>query len=157
MKNSLFREKAYKKTLSPEQINDYIKTTRPSVWLTLSAIILLVLGILVWGVYGKLEITITSVTVCEDGKSYCYISENDIDKISDNAYVRIEESEYKINDISQLPVPVSGQISPYGLHLGSFENDEWVYWAKIDATLKDGVYKTYIVSDCVSPISLILN
>jgi hypothetical protein len=78
MKNSIFREKAYKKTLSPEQINDYIKTTRPSVWLTLSAIILLVLGILVWGVYGKLEITITSVTVCKDGKSYCYISENDI-------------------------------------------------------------------------------
>ena len=85
------------------------------------------------------------------------VVENDIDRISDNAYVRIEESEYKINDISEVPVPVSGQISPYGLHLGSFENDEWVYWAKIDATLKDGVYKTYIVSDCVSPISLILN
>ena len=157
MKNSLFREKAYKKTLSPEQINDYIKTTRPSVWLTLSAIILLVLGIVVWGVCGKVEITIASVTVCEDGKSYCYISENDIDKISADSYIKIEDSDYKINKVSQLPVPAFGEISPYGLHLGNFENDEWVYWAEIEATLKDGVYKTYIVSDCVSPISLIMN
>ena len=114
MKKSLFRENAYKKTLSPEQKNDYIKTTRPSVWLTLSAITLLIFGIIVWSVYGKVEITITSVTVCENGKSYCYISENDIDKISDNVYVKFEDYEYKLNDISKLPVPVSEQVSPYG-------------------------------------------
>ena len=157
MKNSLFREKAYKKALSPEQINDYIKTSKPSVWVFLSVIVILLFGAFVWSVCGKIEMTITSVTVCEAGKSYCYISEKDIDKISDNTYVRIENLEYKINDVSKLPVPASDKISQYGLHLGNFENDEWVYWAKIDATLKDGVYKTYIVSDCVSPISLILN
>lgn len=156
MKNSLFREKAYKKTLSPMQINDYIKTTRPSVWFALSAIVLLVLGILVWGICGKIEITITSVTVSEDGRTYCYISESDIDRISADSCVRINDSEYKINNISELPVPASEQISPYGLHLGNFENGEWVYLAEIETTLKDGVYKTYIVSDCVSPIALIL-
>ena len=105
MKNSLFREKAYKKTLSPMQINDYIKTTRPSVWLALSAIILIISGILVWGVCGKIEITITSVTVCEGGRTYCYISENDIDRISADSYVRINDSEYKMNNISKLLVP----------------------------------------------------
>ena len=157
MKKSLFREKAYKKTLSPEQINDYIKTTGPGVWLTLSAIILLVLGMVVWGVCGTLEITIPSVTVCEDGKSYCYIAEKDIDKISSDSYIKIEDAVYKINKVSEEPVPVFEEISPYGMHLGSFENNEWVYRAQIDATLKDGVYKTYIVSDCVSPISLLWN
>lgn len=157
MKNSLFREKAYKKALSPEQINDYIKTIKPGVWGILSAVIILLSAVFVWSICGKLEITITSVTVCEDGKSYCYISENDIDKISDNTYVRIDKSEYKINDISELPSPALGQISPYGLHLGNFENDDWVYQAEIETTLKDGIYKTCIVSDCVSPISLILN
>ena len=157
MKKSLFREKAYKKTLSPEQINDYIKTTGPGVWLTLSAIILLVLGMVVWGVCGTLEITIPSVTVCEDGKSYCYIAEKDIDKILSDSYIKIEDAVYKINKVSEEPVPVSEEISPYGMHLGSFENNEWVYRAQIDATLKDGVYKTYIVSDCVSPISLLWN
>lgn len=157
MKNSLFREKAYKKALSPEQINDYIKTSKPSVWVVLSVIVILLFGAFVWSVCGKIEMTITSVTVCEAGKSYCYISEKDIDKISDNTYVRIENLEYKINDVSKLPVPASDKISQYGLHLGNFENDEWVYMAEIETTLDDGIYKTYVISECVSPISLILN
>ena len=157
MKNSLFREKAYKKALSPEQINDYIKTSKPSVWVVLSVIVILLFGAFVWSVCGKIEMTITSVTVCEAGKSYCYISEKDIDKISDNTYVRIENLEYKINDVSKLPVPASDKISQYGLHLGNFENDEWVYMAEIETTFDDGIYKTYVISECVSPISLILN
>ena len=157
MKNSLFREKAYKKALSPEQINDYIKTSKPSVWVFLSVIVILLFGAFVWSVCGKIEMTITSVTVCEAGKSYCYISEKDIDKISDNTYVRIENLEYKINDVSKLPVPASDKISQYGLHLGNFENDEWVYMAEIETTFDDGIYKTYVISDCISPISLILN
>lgn len=157
MKNSLFREKAYKKALSPEQINDYIKTSKPSVWVFLSVIVILLFGAFVWSVCGKIEMTITSVTVCEAGKSYCYISEKDIDKISDNTYVRIENLEYKINDVSKLPVPASDKISQYGLHLGNFENDEWVYMAEIETTFDDGIYKTYVISECVSPISLILN
>ena len=157
MKNSLFRERAYKKALSPEQINDYIKTSKPSVWVILSVIVILLFGAFVWSVCGKIEMTITSVTVCEAGKSYCYISEKDIDKISDNTYVRIENLEYKINDVSKLPVPASDKISQYGLHLGNFENDEWVYMAEIETTFDDGIYKTYVISECVSPISLILN
>ena len=157
MKNSLFREKAYKKALSPEQINDYIKTSKPSVWVVLSVIVILLFGAFVWSVCGKIEMTITSVTVCEAGKSYCYISEKDIDKISDDTYIRIEDSEYKLKKVSKLPVPVSEQISPYALHVGNFENDEWVYWAEIETTLDDGIYKTYVISECVSPISLILN
>ena len=157
MKNSFFREKAYKKALSPEQLNDYIKTSKPSVWVFLSVIVILLFGAFVWSVCGKIEMTITSVTVCEAGKSYCYISEKDIDKISDNTYVRIENLEYKINDVSKLPVPASDKISQYGLHLGNFENDEWVYMAEIETTFDDGIYKTYVISECVSPISLILN
>lgn len=157
MKNDLFREKVYKKALSPEQINDYIKTTRPSVWIVLSAVVLILFGVVVWGIYGEIEMTISSVTVCEDGESYCYISENDIDKIQDNAHVRIDNSEYKINNVSKLPVPAFGQISPYGLHLGDFEKDEWVYQAEIETTLDDGIYKTYIPTERISPISLLWN
>ena len=123
----------------------------------LSVIVILLFGAFVWSVCGKIEMTITSVTVCEAGKSYCYISEKDIDKISDNTYVRIENLEYKINDVSKLPVPASDKISQYGLHLGNFENDEWVYMAEIETTFDDGIYKTYVISECVSPISLILN
>ncbi|MBR5265185.1 MAG: hypothetical protein IKV63_01065 [Clostridia bacterium] len=157
MKDSLFREKAYKKALSPEQINDYIKTSKPGVWVMLAAVAILLLGGLVWGVFGRIEMTIDCVAVCKDGDAYCYISEKDADKLSDDAFVRIEDSEYKINDVSQLPVPAVEEISPYGLHLGGLEDDEWVYAAETDAALNDGIYKACVILESVSPISLILN
>ena len=157
MNNNLFREKSIKKITSPEQINDYIKTSNPSIWIIFSAVAILLVGTLIWSVFGELEMTVPSVTICEDGKAYCYISENDMEKITDNAYARIENVEYNLDNISKLPVPASDVISSYGLHIGSFENDEWVYTAELESALEDGIYKTNIVVESVSPISLLMN
>lgn len=46
---------------SPEQLNDYIRVTTPSVWIVLIALILLLVGFLVWSIFG----TVTAVN--EDG------------------------------------------------------------------------------------------
>ena len=40
---------------SPEQLNDYIRVTTPSVWLVLAVLVLLLVGILAWSVLGKVE------------------------------------------------------------------------------------------------------
>ena len=49
---SIFRQKSLKRISSPEQLNDYIRVTRPSVWLVLAAVILLLAGIIVWSILG---------------------------------------------------------------------------------------------------------
>lgn len=157
MKNNLFREKSIKKISSPEQINDYIKTSNLSIWIIFSAVIILLIGALIWSVFGELEMTVPSVTICEDGKAYCYISENDIEKITDNAYARIEGNDYVLDNISKLPVPATEVISSYGLHIGNFESGEWVYTAELDSTIEDGIYRTDIILESVSPISLLMN
>ncbi len=157
MKNNLFREKSIKKISSPEQINDYIKTSNLSIWIIFSAVIILLIGALTWAVFGELEIAVSSVTVCDDGKAYCYISENDLEKITDNAYARIEGNDYVLDNISKLPVPASGVISSYGLHIGNFESGEWVYTAELESTIEDGIYRTDIILESVSPISLLMN
>ena len=149
MKNNLFREKSIKKISSPEQINDYIKTSNLSIWIIFSAVIILLIGALTWAVFGELEIAVSSVTVCDDGKAYCYISENDIEKITDNAYARIEGNDYVLDNISKLPVPASGVISSYGLHIGNFESGEWVYTAELESTIEDGIYRTDIILESV--------
>ena len=60
---SLFRQKSIDRVNSPEQLNDYIRVTTPSVWLALIAIILLLSGFLAWGVFGTVEVT------TEDGRT----------------------------------------------------------------------------------------
>lgn len=41
---------------SPEQLNDYIKVTTPSVWLILIATLILIVGVVVWAVFGRIQV-----------------------------------------------------------------------------------------------------
>ena len=54
---SVFRQKNIDRVSSPEQLNDYIRVTTPSVWLVLAALVLLLIGMLVWSVLGTVEAT----------------------------------------------------------------------------------------------------
>ena len=56
MENSIFRKKSIERFSSPEQLNDYIRVSNPGVWLTLSAIIILLVGAGVWVCVGYPEI-----------------------------------------------------------------------------------------------------
>ena len=54
---SLFRQKNLERISSPEQLNDYIRVTTPSVWLVLAALVVLLVGLLAWGALGTVEST----------------------------------------------------------------------------------------------------
>ncbi len=54
--NGVFRKKSIERVSSPEELNDYIRVTTPSVWLVLVAIILLLAGMLAWSVLGTVEV-----------------------------------------------------------------------------------------------------
>ncbi len=54
--NSIFREKSIERVSSPEELNDYIRVTTPSVWLVLAATVLLLLGMLAWSIFGTVEV-----------------------------------------------------------------------------------------------------
>ena len=52
---SIFREKSLKKVSSPEQMDEYIRVTTPSVWIALIALALLLAGFLIWSIFGTME------------------------------------------------------------------------------------------------------
>lgn len=68
MNSSIFRRKSMDKISSPEQMNDYIRVANPSVWMILAAIIVLLIGVCVWGMYGQLDTKLQTGGICEDGK-----------------------------------------------------------------------------------------
>ena len=53
---TIFRQKSLDRVASPEQLNDYIKVTTPSVWLILFATIILIVGTLFWAVFGRIQV-----------------------------------------------------------------------------------------------------
>ena len=54
--NTIFRQKSLDKVSSPEKLDDYIRVTTPSVWITLTAIVLLLVGAVVWSIFGEVEV-----------------------------------------------------------------------------------------------------
>ena len=77
MAEGIFREKSMNRVSSPEQLNDYVKVTSPSVWLVLGAVIILLCGVCVWGIFGRLDCTSRTAALCENGKLTCYVREED--------------------------------------------------------------------------------
>ena len=51
----IFREKSIARVSSPEELNDYIRVTTPSVWLVLIALVVLLVGMLVWSIFGTVK------------------------------------------------------------------------------------------------------
>ena len=55
MKESIFRKSSLDRVSSPEQLNEYIRVARPSVWVVLGAIVALLAGVLAWGIFGEID------------------------------------------------------------------------------------------------------
>ena len=55
MDNQVFRKKSLEQISSPEQLNDYLRVTNPAVWLLLTAVILLLVGVLIWSSVASID------------------------------------------------------------------------------------------------------
>ena len=157
MSNPLFRKKSIDRISSPEQLNDYIRVSTPSVWMLLSAIVILLAGVCVWGVFGHMDTTLPAVAVAENGVVKAYVKEADAAKISVEAVVSVNGTEGRVSLISGQPMPVDGTFTDYMRHVGALQEGTWVYAVTLDVDCADGVYPAKIVIDSVSPMSFVLN
>ncbi|GFI30576.1 hypothetical protein IMSAGC013_01966 [Lachnospiraceae bacterium] len=153
----MFRKSSIDCVSSPEQLNDYIRVSNPSVWVMLAAVIVLVAGVCVWGVFGRLESKILSAGTCENGIFICYVTEKDAAKIKTGMLVRVSGNDFAVSEIAERPIAVNADMDPYLMHLGGFSEGEWRYEIFADVDIPDGTYKTEIVTESVSPMSFILN
>ena len=53
--SDLFRKKSLDRVRAPEELNDYIRVTGLPVWIILIALIIMLLGMLSWGIFGTVE------------------------------------------------------------------------------------------------------
>lgn len=58
MNKSIFRKKSLERISSPEEIDDYMKVTSPSMWLVLGAILLLLAALIFWSITARIESTV---------------------------------------------------------------------------------------------------
>ena len=155
--SDLFRKKNMERVSSPEQLNDYIRVSDPGVWMLLAAIIILLVGVCVWGIFGHLDTKTETAGICENGKLVCYVREADMDGVKIGTPVSIGKDEYYVNEISADPVRLDGEKDAYLIHLGGLTAGEWVYAVSADCPLADGTYEVSVITERIEPLSFVLN
>lgn len=156
MDKQLFRKSSIERVSSPEQLNDYVRVSNPSVWMILAAVIVLLTGVCIWGIFGRLDTKISTAGISENGVFTCFVNEENAAKIKSGMDLYVDGNAFSVVEISEKPISVNADMDEYLLYLGNFSEGEWLYEIRANGALADGVYKAEIVTESVSPMSFIL-
>lgn len=152
-------DKKFKKVNSPDQLNQYIRLSNPGVWILLLAIVVLLVGVCIWGYFGKIDTKIKTVVISDNYTSYLYVKEEDMAKIKNGMQVELNNNEniFEIADIEETPEKVTDDMDEYARHLGNFQVGEWVYKCRLNKNLREGTYGANIVVESIAPMVFITN
>lgn len=139
MREEIFREKSLSKVKSPENLDDYIRVSNPGVWLLLISVIVLLIGVCVWGIFGHIDSTVETSIYAESGTAVCYIADNDISSVKAGMTVKFNDFEAVITEIGQK------------------EDRGYACVLQSEQMLSDGFYEGKIVTKRIRPLSFVLN
>lgn len=159
MKNSLVPGKNIDRISSPEQLNDRLRVANPGVWLLLAGILLVLAGICVWGIFGRMNTLLPVGAMTDQGKTICYVKEESRDRIALDMEVISESRTTFVADISPQPVQVDSQFPEYLCHVGNLSQGEWVYAVTLKEPIgKDGsIFSADIVIESITPARFVVN
>ena len=135
MKKKIFRQKSLDRIASPEQMNDYLRATRPGIWIMLAIIILLLAAFFAWASIGQLETKVQGKATVEDGTAWITVLSGT--EITAGMTIRIGESEFTVSAVAK---------DEYGNQI-----------AYAQVPLENGNYDAEIVIESVSPITFLLS
>ena len=123
--SSLFRKSSMERIQSPEQLNDYLRVTNPSVWVLLAAVIILLAGMLIWGSVTYISSSVEGSAQVENGMMIIAFEDETLAKnVEAGMSVTVGDSQSVIQSV------------------GHNENGSLFAWA--ETSLPDGVYQVTV-------------
>ena len=139
MGEEIYRKKSLDKAKSPDNLDDYIRVSNPSVWLLLISVIVLLIGACAWGIFGHVDRTVSSVVSVQNEEAVCYVAEEDIASIKDGMTVEYADNEAVITNI------------------GGKQDQGYECELEADSYPDDGIYEGKVVIKRYKPISFVMN
>ena len=156
-RQGLFRAKNMERIESPESMNDYLQVTSPGVWLVLSTVIIFLIGVCIWGVFGHIDSTAKVAVVATEDETLCLVPEEALKSAINNQSIKIEGKDYDLAPSTLDPVIISESTNVYWLLAGDLSIGDIVYKIPLSQDLVEGVYSGTIVTETLTPLSLLLN
>ena len=157
MEKKLFRDKSMEQITSPDRLTDYLRVTGPGVWLVLIGIILLLGGLLVWGVFGKIITTVTVPSIVEDRMIHCYIKVDDINLKDPEVRLEIGDVVMYADGKHFNRKTMEASDDPILYSSGYLQQGQTVIVLHGDCYLDDGYYDTVVTTETLHPISFLFD
>ena len=138
MSEPIFRETSIEKVKSPDNLNEYIRIANPGVWTLLAAILFLLLGLCLWGVFGQLRTVVQVEAESSAGVISCRLTDADAAAIQPGMTVQIDGQKATVSEVT-----VRGGSSTCTI--------------AAPVPLPDGIYTAQIEVETIQPISFLLN
>lgn len=101
---SIFNKTATEKLRSPDDLDKYIRVANPSVWVALAACLALLAGLAVWGVFGAVTTSVSTMGACIDGKVMCFLSAEDVAEVHVGDIANVGGTQMKVEDVAVAPI-----------------------------------------------------
>lgn len=147
---------------SPKKIGEYMHATRPSVWIVLLAIALLLLGFLQWAIFGTVELSYSTKAYTDNGVTVCWIDYMDAIEIEPGAKVLSSNNSgkvVKINDTADSAQDVLDIVGTLYIREFALLSDTNYYrvYIEMDKDLPDGVIDVKIIEGTITPGQYVFN
>ena len=162
-KKSIFREKSIERIESPEKLNDYLRVTSPAVWIVLVTVIVLLVGVCVWGALGHIDSTVQAAVVSDGDSAICLVPQEALEGVVEYRTLTVDDKQLELAPSVLEPQAVSQDTDVYVLLAGNLSYGDVVYPVDVvsaeDGTeaLSEGVYSGKVLIEKVSPMSLFFN
>lgn len=151
----LFRKKAMERISNPNQLNEYIKVSSPSIWTILIAAIVLLLGLGFWGIFGTMESSIKGIAVVTEGKAVVYVVPEELPSLANGMMVRVSDVQGVVQGSPGAPLQITADFNEYALFLGKLQIGDWKIPLNVDLTLPDGAYEAEVITETIRPIAFL--
>ena len=152
----LFREKSVDRIQSPESLNDYLRVTSPGIWLVLSAVILLLVGVVLWGILGRITTTVPAAIVSDGTQAVCLVPYDNVNDALEIGTVTVDGEELALQQSVSEPEMITEQTDVLVCLAGEYDVGDIVLEIPVDAQLDSGVYSARLVTESLRPISLLI-
>ena len=98
--DSLFRKNSMESLTSPEQLTDYLHVTTPTVWVVMAAIILLLVGMLIWGSTAYIESYAAGTAQVQDGRMIVFFDDEELARnVEEGMTITVGETSSEVRSV----------------------------------------------------------
>ena len=167
-KKSIFRKESLDRVESPEQLDQYIRVSKPSAWILVSALLAAAASLLIWGFTGSLPQTITVKGVtAQAGVIYCYVDPADVQESLEGCEVQVTLPDNstmtgRVAEMSSVPYSQEevSEILKRDWVREQLVQSGYVYQLKVETAerpAQDIIVQASIVVSEVKPIAYVMN